>query len=76
MLSSNPAGALAIVRGARARFTPSFLPEERDYIEVMALHALGRSGEAETAASRFLRAYPSGAFSNRVRRIGRAPCTT
>src|SRR5205085_2167638 len=33
MLSSNPAGALAILRGARARFKPSFLPEERDYVE-------------------------------------------
>ncbi|HVW28748.1 MAG TPA: RNA polymerase sigma factor [Polyangiaceae bacterium] len=69
LLSSNPAGALSAVRDARSRFTPSFLPEERDYVEVMALHALGRSGEAETAASRFLKTYPGGAFANRVRKV-------
>jgi RNA polymerase sigma-70 factor (ECF subfamily) len=69
ILSSDPAGALAIVRQARTRFTPSFLPEERDYIEVMALRALGRSDEARRAATRFLNAYPAGAFSTRVRRV-------
>ena len=68
MLSSNPAGALTLVRSARARFKPSFLPEERDYVEVMALQALGRTDEAKTAASRFLGAYPGGAFGDRVRR--------
>jgi hypothetical protein len=67
MLSSNPAGALGIVQSARARFKPSFLPEERDYVEVMALHALGRTDEAKAAASRFLSAYPGCAFGNRVR---------
>jgi predicted DNA-binding protein (UPF0251 family) len=67
MLSSNPAGALAAVQGLRARFNPSFLPEERDYVAVMALRALGRTDEANAAASRFLRAYPGGAFANRVR---------
>jgi hypothetical protein len=67
MVSSNPAGALAVVRSARARFRPSFLPEERDYVEVMALKGLGRADEAKAAASRFLAAYPGGAFANRVR---------
>ncbi len=69
LLSSNPAGALAIVREARARLAPSFLGEERDYIEVMALHALGRSDEAESAAARFLKTYPGGAFGRRVRKV-------
>jgi RNA polymerase sigma-70 factor (ECF subfamily) len=67
LLSSNPAGALALVRDARARFKPSFLPEERDYVEVMALHALGRRADATAAAARFLGAYPGGAFDDRVR---------
>jgi RNA polymerase sigma-70 factor (ECF subfamily) len=69
MLSSNPAGALAVVRDARSRFTRSFLAEERDYVEVMALNALGRSAEAQSAATRFLSAYPGGAFTNRVRKV-------
>lgn len=67
LLSSNPAGAIALVRDARARFKPSFLPEERDYVEVMALHALGRTADANAAATRFLGAYPGGAFDDRVR---------
>src|SRR5262249_54146711 len=46
MLSSDPAGALAIARRARARSGASYLAEERDYVEVMALQALGRSDEA------------------------------
>ncbi len=69
LLASNPAGALSIVRDARARFKPSFLPEERDYVEVMALQALGRSADAKAAASRFLNVYPDGAFGNRMRQI-------
>src|SRR5262249_23626640 len=68
LLGSNPAGALAIVREARARFTPSFLAEERDYIEVIALHDLGRSNQPEAAAARFLKAYPGGAFGRRIRK--------
>jgi RNA polymerase sigma-70 factor (ECF subfamily) len=69
MLSLDPAAALAVVREARTRFRPSFLPEERDYVEVMALQALGRSADAKAAASRFLTAYPGGAFSHRVRGV-------
>jgi RNA polymerase sigma-70 factor (ECF subfamily) len=69
LLSSDPAGALAIVRRARAQSGASFLAEERDYVEVMALAALGRSDEARILANRFLNAYPGGAFGKRVSRV-------
>ncbi|HEX4335757.1 MAG TPA: RNA polymerase sigma factor [Polyangiaceae bacterium] len=69
LLATNPSSALAIVRGARSQFKSSFLVEERDYVEVMALHALGRSDDARAAAKRFMSSYPGSAFGNRVRGV-------
>ncbi|HEY5147774.1 MAG TPA: sigma-70 family RNA polymerase sigma factor [Polyangiaceae bacterium] len=70
-LATDPAGALARVRAVEARFPYGYLEEERHYVEVMALLALGRLAEANPKVSAFLRAYPDGAFGRRIREASR-----
>ncbi|MFT3926921.1 MAG: sigma-70 family RNA polymerase sigma factor [Myxococcales bacterium] len=71
LLRSNPAQALAIVRKVATHGRSDYLTEERRYIEVMALYALGSQPEAERAADAFLSAYPQSVFGERVRRARR-----
>jgi hypothetical protein len=67
LLASDPAGALAIVRRCELRFPDGYMRLERRYVGVMALFGLGRRAEAKAEAERFLRDYPDGAFSQRIR---------
>jgi hypothetical protein len=71
-LATDPAGALARVRAIEARVPYGYLEEERHYVEVIALIALGRLAEANPKVSAFLRAYPDGAFGRRIREASRA----
>jgi RNA polymerase sigma-70 factor (ECF subfamily) len=67
LLTSDPARALSVARAAAVRFPAGFVSEERRYVEITALAKLGRDAEARTLADSFLRDYPDGAFSRRVR---------
>jgi RNA polymerase sigma-70 factor (ECF subfamily) len=67
LLTRAPAAALTIVREVQARFPRGYLSEERAYVEVMALLGLGRTAEARSKAEAFLRTYPDGPYSRRVR---------
>jgi RNA polymerase sigma-70 factor, ECF subfamily len=67
LLASDPARALEMTRQMRARFEAGYFAEERVYVEVMALHRLGRSGELREKAAAFLRSYPDGPYTARVR---------
>jgi hypothetical protein len=67
VLASDPARALALVRESEARVAGGYLSEERRYIAVVALSALGRTAEAQAHAARFLHDYPGGPFTARVR---------
>jgi RNA polymerase sigma-70 factor, ECF subfamily len=67
LLASAPARALTIVRAVETRFPDGYLREERAYVEVMALLGLGRAAEARPKAEAFLKAYPDGPYSRRVR---------
>ena len=71
LLATDPARALALVRAAEARFPRGYVREERGYVEVMALVALGRLDEARPRTAQFLRDYPDSAFSRRVREASR-----
>lgn len=71
LLAPDPARALALVRDAEARFPRGYVREERGYVEVMALVALGSLDEARPKIARFLRDYPDSAFSRRVREASR-----
>jgi RNA polymerase sigma-70 factor (ECF subfamily) len=68
LLEDSPARALALTRAMQVGYPNSRFEEERSYLEVMALHGLGRSGEAREKAATFLRAYPAGLYSDRVRK--------
>ena len=73
LLSTDPARALSLVRSVEARFPAGFVREERRYVEIAALTKLGRIAEARGLAEPFLRDYPDGAFSRRVRNGMRPP---
>ena len=72
LLPTDPAQALALARASEVRFPQGYLREERSYVAIMALLAMGRVDEARPEVARFLRAYPDGAFSRRVREASRA----
>jgi RNA polymerase sigma-70 factor (ECF subfamily) len=67
LIATEPARALAIVQHAQQRFPDGYFGEERAYVEIMALFGLGRLDEARAKAADFLRTYPDGAYSRRVR---------
>ena len=67
VLASDPARALAIVRSCESRFPDGYMVVERRFIGISALFALGRKAEATAAAAAFLRDYPTGALSQRIR---------
>jgi len=61
------AAALAILRAAAREYPTGELAEERSVLEVEALLALGRRGEAEAAAATLLGRYPRSPHAARVR---------
>lgn len=66
-LTLEPARALTLARAMKVRYPQGYFDEERSYIEVMALLALGRTSEARASAKESLRRYPDGPYSRRVR---------
>jgi RNA polymerase sigma-70 factor (ECF subfamily) len=66
MLAAQPRQALALVRELDGRENANYLREERDYIELMALLALGEQEAGRARARAFLRAYPASAFARIV----------
>lgn len=66
LLGAEPVRALRIVREGQVTFRGGYFAQERRYIEVMALFALGRRGEAHARATWFLSDYPSGPYRHRV----------
>jgi hypothetical protein len=65
-LASDPVRALRLAREGELAFRNGYFPQERRYIEVMALFALGRLGEAHAQAAAFLRDYPNAAYRRKV----------
>jgi hypothetical protein len=66
LLATRPAAALRLVRAGEARFPRGYFRQERRYLEVMALVALGQLGEARAHAYWFLQDYPGGPYRKRV----------
>jgi hypothetical protein len=66
LLETDPAEALAIVGELSRTLPEEYLSEERHYIEIMALYAVGRRADADRAADHFRSRYPSSAFRERV----------
>ncbi len=65
-LASDPAETLRLVRQGAVRFPRGYFRQERRYLEVMALFALGQRGEARARAYWFLRDYPAGPYRKKI----------
>jgi hypothetical protein len=65
-LAIEPVRALRLVRAGELTYRKGYFSQERRYIEVMALFALGRLGEAHAQADGFLRDYPEGPYRRKV----------
>jgi hypothetical protein len=68
LLPTQPSRVLQITREMRRRFPEGYFHEERAYLEVMALAQLGRTDELRTRGAAFLRRYPTGPYTARVRK--------
>lgn len=68
LLAREPKRTLSIVRAGLEQFRPGYFTQERRYIEVMALLALGSTDEARMRGRVFLRDYPEGPYRRKVER--------
>lgn len=68
LLATDPERALAIARSGERNYPNSMFTEERRHIIILALVKLGRMQEARALAWPYLRQYPRGPFSERIRR--------
>jgi hypothetical protein len=69
LLASDPGAALALVRAGELRFRDGYFSQERRYLEVMSLVALGRRAEAKAQGWAFLRDYRTGPYSRKLERV-------
>lgn len=69
MVGSNPNRALKLANEGHVRFKGGVLYQEREALALQALSQLGRKGELEQRGERYLRTFPNGSFSNRVRQL-------
>jgi len=68
LLVSDPERALAIARSGERNYPNSMFTEERRHIIILALIKLERMEEARALAWPYLRKYPRGPYSERIRR--------
>jgi hypothetical protein len=69
LASGEASAALAITDDHARRFRNAKLAQEMEVVRIESLAALGRSGEAEQRANRFLKRYPDSMLAARVRRL-------
>lgn len=69
LVGSNPSQALALANEGHGTFKGGVLYQEREALALQALSALGRRSELEARGERYLRAFPKGSFSTRVRQL-------
>ncbi len=68
LLKKNPQRALSMARQGEKEFRGSMFTQERQQVLLLALVQLGRMDEARRLAKPYLKKYPRGPFSDRVRR--------
>ncbi|HEX4448788.1 MAG TPA: hypothetical protein VH044_18725, partial [Polyangiaceae bacterium] len=69
LVDRDPEAALALLEKTARAYPAGYFLEERQALTVMALDRAGHRSAAREAAHVFLRAYPNGPFSDRVRAI-------
>jgi hypothetical protein len=66
-LAGDPARALGLANAGHAEFKAGVLYQEREALALQALNSLGRRAELEERGQHYLKAFPSGSFSDQVR---------
>lgn len=66
-LQTDPKRALRLAEAGEKEFPGSLFTQERQYLLIAALAKLGRIDDARKRATVYLRTYPTGPFSDRVR---------
>jgi hypothetical protein len=69
LVDRDPEAALVALDGMRHDYPRGYFVEERRALTVLALAGAGRSSAAHEQAAAFLRAFPNGPFSERVRAV-------
>ena len=69
-LGGSPASALALTDEHARRFAGGALAQEREFIAVSALLALGRGPEARARAARLIERFPGTAYRGRLESLG------
>jgi hypothetical protein len=67
LVDRDPEAALTVLERLRTDYPHGYFAEERQALTVLALSGAGRTGAAREQAAAFLRAYPNGPYSDRVR---------
>lgn len=68
-MDADPAVALALVQEGRRRFALGRYEDERSFLGMRALVALGRIAQAREEASAFFELHPGSPFAERVHRL-------
>jgi hypothetical protein len=69
LVETDPQAALALLDQTQREHPTGYFVEERQALTVMALVRAGRQANARQQGAAFLRAYPNGPFSDRVRSV-------
>jgi hypothetical protein len=69
LVDTDPQAALALLDQTQREHPTGYFVEERQALTVMALVRAGRQATARQQGAAFLRAYPNGPFSDRVRSV-------
>lgn len=67
VLKSDPERALRLAQQGEKEFSGSMFTQERQQVLLLALIELGRNGEAKRLAQPYLKRWPNGPFSDRLR---------
>jgi hypothetical protein len=69
LLERDPNGALQVLDDLRRNHPRGYFVEERQALTVLALAGAGQTATARREAQAFLRLFPNGPFSDRVRAV-------
>jgi len=69
LLDRDPEAALGVIDKLRRDYPRGYFVEEREALAVLALARAGQTGAARQQAAAFLRVFPNGPFSDRVRAV-------
>ncbi len=73
LVSRDPRAALAVLSDLGKQYPNGYFVEERRALTILALAGAGDGAHAQSAATRFVRDYPEGPFTDRIRALAGTP---